>query len=146
MMAMITYRAPEDYQRKFGRELQNRNGRFQVESYLNYQGEKLVKRFDAHSYIILTKVMDTHDVSRNRGSFEQVLGRVSIPVRVVGIDSDHLYPVQEQKELSNLLGNASYHEIQSPYGHDAFLIEFEQMNKIIQEIRKQELSYKISSQ
>ncbi len=141
MMAMITYRAPQDYQQKFGRELQDGSDLFQVESYLNYQGEKLVSRFDAHSYIILTKAMDTHDVSRNRGSFEQVLGRVKIPVRVVGINTDHLYPVHEQKELAKFLGNADYHEIQSPYGHDAFLIEFDQINNIIQTFRKQELSY-----
>lgn len=137
MMAMITYRAPADYEKKFGRNLQdNHQDLFQVESYLNYQGEKLAKRFDANSYIILSKAMDTHDVSRNRKSFEEVLGRVNIPVRVVGIDSDHLYPVHEQKELVQLLGNADYREIKSSYGHDAFLIEFDQINSIIQTFEK----------
>jgi homoserine O-acetyltransferase len=131
MMAMITYRTPEDYNRKFGRKLQNENGQFQVESYLEYQGEKLAKRFDALSYLILTKAMDTHDVSRGRGTFEQVLNRVEIPVLVVGIQSDHLYPVGDQKELAAFLPNGRYHEITSDYGHDAFLIEFEQLSNII---------------
>lgn len=132
MMAMITYRTPEDYNRKFGRKLQNEDGQFQVESYLNYQGDKLAKRFDALSYVSLTKSMDTHDVARERGSAKEVLSNISIPVAVIGINSDHLYPVYEQKELAALLNNATYNEITSDYGHDAFLIEFEQLNEIIE--------------
>lgn len=139
MMAMITYRAPDDYSKKFGRELQNQNGQFQVESYLNYQGDKLADRFDAHSYIILTEAMDSHDVSRGRGSFEEVLSQVNIPVLVVGIDSDHLYPLPEQKELSKLLPDAELHVIKSDYGHDAFLIEFEQLNNIIKLFAKKRI-------
>ena len=132
MMAMITYRAPSDYEKKFSRNLQNETSQFQVESYLDYQGKKLADRFDAHSYIILTEAMDSHDVSRGRGSFEEVLGQVDIPIWVIGIDSDHLYPVHEQKELAKSLKNAEYHEIKSSYGHDAFLIEFDQINQIIE--------------
>lgn len=131
MLAMITYRTPVDYESKFGRELQNGNELYQVESYLNYQGEKLAGRFDAHSYLILTQAMDSHDVSRNRGPFSEVLQKVKVPVNVVGIESDHLYPIHEQKDLTALLGNATYNEIRSTYGHDAFLIEFEQLNSII---------------
>jgi len=143
MMAMITYRAPSDYERKFGRERQGNTSQFQVESYLNYQGKKLADRFDAHSYIILTKAMDSHDVSSGRGSFEKVLGRVNKPVKVIGIDTDHLYPVHEQKELAKLLRYGQYKEIKSSYGHDAFLIEFEQINDIIKPFikEKQTLSY-----
>lgn len=143
MMAMITYRTPADYEKKFSRELQDNSDLFQVESYLNYQGQKLADRFDAYSYIILTESMDSHDVSRERGSFEEVLGQVQIPIKVIGIDSDHLYPVHEQKELAKLLKNAEYKEIKSSYGHDAFLIEFEQINDIINPFikEKQTLSY-----
>jgi homoserine O-acetyltransferase len=143
MMAMITYRTPADYEKKFSRELQDDSDLFQVESYLNYQGQKLADRFDAYSYIILTESMDSHDVSRERGSFEEVLGQVQIPIKVIGIDSDHLYPVHEQKELAKLLKNAEYKEIKSSYGHDAFLIEFEQINDIINPFikEKQTLSY-----
>tara|TARA_R100001143_G_scaffold53522_1_gene49029 strand:- start:35535 stop:36572 length:1038 start_codon:yes stop_codon:yes gene_type:complete len=132
MMAMITYRTPVDYESKFGRDLQTGLDLYQVESYLNYQGEKLAGRFDAHSYLILTKAMDSHDVSRDRGTFLEVLQNIKVPVNVVGIDSDHLYPTHEQKDLTALLGNATYSEIRSTYGHDAFLIEFEQLNSIIQ--------------
>lgn len=138
MMAMITYRTPIDYETKFGRDLQNDSDLFQVESYLNYQGEKLAGRFDAHSYMILTKAMDSHDVSRDRGSFSEVLQKVKIPVNVVGIDSDHLYPTHEQKDLTALLGNGTYSEIRSTYGHDAFLIEFEQLNAIIHTFLKKD--------
>lgn len=143
MMAMITYRAPADYEKKFGRKLQGDTTQFQIESYLDYQGKKLAERFDAHSYIILTEAMDSHDVSRGRGSFEEVLGRVATPVRVIGIDTDHLYSIHEQKELANLLKNGEYHEIKSSYGHDAFLIEFEQINEIIEPFiqQKHSLSY-----
>lgn len=143
MMAMITYRAPADYEKKFGRKLQGDSDQFQVESYLDYQGKKLAGRFDAHSYIILTEAMDSHDVSRGRGSFEDVLGRVHTPVKVIGIDTDHLYPVHEQRELAKLLKNGEYNEIKSSYGHDAFLIEFEQINEIITPFikEKQTLSY-----
>jgi homoserine O-acetyltransferase/O-succinyltransferase len=85
--------------------------------------------------------MDTHDVSRGRGSFKDVLKQVNIPVNVVGVDSDHLYPVHEQKELATYLANAEYNEVQSPYGHDAFLIEFEQLRNIIQPFLEKQHSY-----
>jgi len=131
MMAMITYRAPEDYNRKFGRKLQNEDGQFQIESYLNYQGEKLAKRMDAHTYITLTKAMDSHDIARGRDDYESILNRIEIPVQVIGITSDHLYPVSEQRELADLLPRGNYTEIDSPSGHDGFLIEFEKLNSII---------------
>ena len=131
MMAMITYRAPEDYNRKFGRKLQNEDGQFQIESYLNYQGKKLAKRMDAHTYITLTKAMDSHDIARGRDDYEYILNRIDIPVQVIGIRSDHLYPVSEQKELAEFLPNGRYAEISSTAGHDGFLIEFEQLNQII---------------
>ena len=131
MIAMISYRSDADYEHKFGRLPQKNNDRFQVESYLNYQGQKLVERFDAVSYVRLSQAMDSHDVARNRQSYKQVLGNVDIPALVIGIDTDLLYPVQEQQELSKLLPDARYREIRSSHGHDAFLMEFEQMNTII---------------
>lgn len=127
-MAMITYRAPENYQEKFGREIHPDKKIYQVESYLNYQGQKLAGRFDANSYITLSKAMDSHDVSRNRGTFEDVLGKLAIPTLVVGFSSDKLYPLEEQKELASLIPNSTFAALESPYGHDAFLIEFDQLN------------------
>ncbi|MEX2585199.1 MAG: homoserine O-acetyltransferase [Balneolaceae bacterium] len=130
MMAMLTYRAPGDYEKKFGREPQPDSDLFQVESYLDYQGKKLTGRFDANSYVTLTRAMDTHDVARNRKSHRETLDDVAIPVLVVGIDTDLLYPVNEQKELAHLLPEGKFEKITSIHGHDAFLIEFQQLNQI----------------
>lgn len=132
MMAMISYRCQQDFENKFGRDIQpGHKELFQVESYLNYQGQKLVERFDALTYVHLTWAMDTHDVARGRESYQDLLQNVDIPVLVIGIDTDVLYPVNEQKELARLLNNGHYKEIQSEYGHDAFLIEFDQLNALI---------------
>lgn len=130
MIAMISYRTASSFDNRFGRNLQKETGQFQIESYLNYQGDKLVERFDAVSYVRLTQTMDSHDVSRDRGTFAQVLGDIDIPVLVAGVDTDLLYPVSEQKELVSMLGNAMYAEVQSEHGHDAFLIEFDQMQHL----------------
>lgn len=139
-MAMITYRTPELYNSRFSRETRPDDGRFQVESYLQYQGKKLTRRFDAVSYFRLTQSMDSHDVGRDRGGLENALNGCKKPILVVGIDSDLLYPVKEQKKLAGLLPNGTYHEIASPYGHDAFLIEFEQINNILTEFRRKHKS------
>ena len=146
MVAMISYRSAESLNAKFGRALQQDHsgneyrdpfarGRdlFQVESYLRYQGKKLVDRFDANAYLAITRAMDLHDVSSGRGSVATALGRISAKVLSIGIDSDVLYPVEEQKELAGLIPQARYAEIHSPHGHDAFLIEFEAMNKLIRD-------------
>lgn len=130
-MAMISYRSPDDYEQKFGRTLQDGSDIYQVESYLNYQGRKLCDRFDALSYIYLTKAMDSHDISRGRPSHAAAINQITIPVQVIGINSDVLYPTEEQKELARLLPNARYKEITSPHGHDAFLIDFDQINQIV---------------
>lgn len=131
MIAMNSYRHPFDFEQKFARRMQGEGTQFQVESYLNYQGNKLVERFDAVSYVRLTQAMDSHDIARGRPNCREVLQHLKIPVRVVGIDNDLLYPPEECKELADLLPNATYHELESPYGHDAFLIEFDQLNNII---------------
>lgn len=132
MIAMISYRCQQDFEQKFRRDLQpGYENLYKVESYLNYQGQKLVDRFDALTYIYLTKAMDSHDVARGRASYKKLLASVNIPVLVIGIDSDLLYPTSEQKELAELLGNSQYEEIKSDHGHDAFLIEFDQLNSLI---------------
>ena len=137
MIAMNSYRSPADFQSKFGRRLQKGTSQFEVESYLNYQGKKIVDRFDAASYVRLTQAMDAHDVAYNRNTYREILGGVRSPVLVIGIDSDMLYPTEEQKELADLLPAAEYAEITSPYGHDAFLIEFEQINRLVRTFKQE---------
>lgn len=134
--AMISYRAPEDFNLKFGREIEKTtqnsvDEKFQVENYLLYQGEKLVKRFDANTYLYITHAMDSHNVASQRGSLEESLAKISAKCLVIGISSDILYPPDEQKNIAALITNAEYEEIDSPFGHDAFLIEFEQVNNFI---------------
>ena len=139
MIAMISYRSAESFNRKFGRELSNKNrvdiekskSMFQVESYLRYQGDKLVNRFDANTYLGITHALDSHDVARGRGSLEDTLGSIHAKSLCIGINSDILYSASEQKEIASFIPNAEYFEIDSIHGHDAFLIEFEQMNNAI---------------
>lgn len=138
MMAMLTYRTFGSFEHRFGRNLQpDSNSTFAVESYLNYQGEKLVKRFDAMSYVRLTQAMDSHDVSRGRSFFHQVLSQIRIPALVIGIESDLLYPVVEQKELASQLPSGYYYELSSHFGHDAFLVEFKKLAESIKQFQNQ---------
>lgn len=140
MMAMVSYRSQPAFQDRFGREVmpaQNEQP-FAVESYLRYQGDKLVERFDANCYVCLTEQMDTHDVARERGRYEDVLASISQPALVVGIDSDVLYPLPEQRQLAAHLPHATMETLSSPYGHDAFLIEEERLNDVVVEWRAEQ--------
>lgn len=150
MMAMVTYRTPQLFEKRFSRNLQS--GRsviqpdslFQVESYLRHQGKKLVQRFDANSYLYLLKAMDTHDLGRNRGGVETALAAIEAEVLVVGIREDQLFPVQQQRELYTLLKNLGKKcellEISSEYGHDAFLVEYEKTGPRIRQFLDQGLN------
>ncbi len=139
MIAMISYRSRASFEDRFGRRPQDgEEGFFSVESYLQYQGEKLVDRFDANCYVDLTKQMDTHDVGRGREGYERALRSIEQPTLVVGIDSDVLYPLEEQQELVDLIPDSELAVVSSVHGHDAFLIEFDQMSSIVGPwIRKQ---------
>ncbi len=106
-------------------------GTYRAESYIHYQGEKLVKRFNAQSYHLLTRAMDSHHIGRNRGSLESTLSSIRQPTLVVGISSDQLCPVAEQQFLARHLHKATFHEIDSPYGHDGFLIEWEKLSVVL---------------
>jgi len=125
-IAMISYRTHEVYERRFGRQKKEKDGEklFQIKSYLNYQGDKFLTRFDPLSYWVLTKKMDTHDVADGReGTYEEVLGSIKQPTLVLGVDSDLLYPNVEQEELADLIPNAEIEIFSSPEGHDGFLLE-----------------------
>lgn len=96
---------------------------FKASSYQNYQGEKLVNRFNAYSYWFLTKAMDSHNVGRNRKSVEAALRQIEARTLVIGINSDILFPTEEQKFISRHIPDCEYREIDSFYGHDGFLVE-----------------------
>lgn len=133
-IAMCTYRSRDSFEERFGRRLRG-PGVFEVESYLRHQGEKLVDRFDADTYVTLTRAMDSHDVARGRGSYEEALRAIRQPALVVAIDSDVLYPPQEQRELAALLPNARLAWIHSPHGHDAFLLDGAQLDRLLVDFR-----------
>ena len=110
---------------------------FSAQSYLRYQGEKFVKRFDSNCYIAITRKLDTHDVSRNRvppntpNETYMALSQIKQPALVIGIESDGLFTFAEQQEIAASIPNARLRTIDSPEGHDAFLLQFEQVNKHI---------------
>lgn len=135
-IAMISYRSDISFQQKFKRKRESENyfdksNLFEIERYLDHQGEKLVNRFDANSYLYLTYAMDLHNISYNRGNLEEVLGSIKAEVLNIGISTDILYHPREQKKISKLIPKSKYEEIISPHGHDAFLIEFEQLSSMI---------------
>jgi len=132
-VAQTTYRSEAVYSDRFGRDLVDPRSiyglwdRFQVESYLDYHGEKLARRFDANSYLLLNRAMDLHDLARDRGSLKGALERIArVPVMTLSISSDTLYPPYQQKELEEAVieagGECEYHMVDSPDGHDAFLL------------------------
>ncbi|KAK7748881.1 hypothetical protein SLS53_000905 [Cytospora paraplurivora] len=107
---------------------------FSAQSYLRYQGQKFVNRFDSNCYIAITRKLDTHDVSRDRAeTIAEALGQIEQPTLVLGIETDGLFTFAEQQELAQYIKNARLEKIESPEGHDAFLLQFEQVNKYILE-------------
>ena len=149
MLAMITYQSEEGMETRFARRPAQRHdsapsgyaafgGSFDVESYLYHQGKALVRRFDANSYLYLSRAMDLYDVGEGYTSQEAALRRLRSEALFIGIRSDFLFPAARVRQLANqvrqLGGNATYIELDSPHGHDAFLKEWEQMTAALQSI------------
>lgn len=103
-------------------------------TYQQYQGEKLCRRFDVYSYVTILDAFDTHDVGRGRGGVRMALASIEADTTVVGITTDIIFTPAEMRELSSMIPNARYHEIESPFGHDGFLVEHAQLNKILMKI------------
>ncbi|MBC7914160.1 MAG: alpha/beta fold hydrolase, partial [Pyrinomonadaceae bacterium] len=122
-IALLSYRNYETYANSQQEIDTEKFDDFKASSYQNYQGDKLVNRFNAYSYWYLSKAMDSHNVGRKRGSIPDALKRVEATTLVIGISSDLLFPPAEQRLLAEKIPGASYLEIDSYYGHDGFLIE-----------------------
>jgi homoserine O-acetyltransferase/O-succinyltransferase len=128
-IALLSYRNYETYLKTQSSKNIDQTDNFPASSYQQYQGDKLVKRFNAFSYWILSKAMDSHNVGRGRGSVIQALQQVKSKTLVLGIRTDILFPVEEQKFLAAHIPDAHYEEIESLYGHDGFLIEADQISQ-----------------
>jgi len=143
-MALLNYRSPNELNERFDRTWQSSvnpfgdGGRFAVESYLDFHGNKFTRRFDANSYITLVNAMNSHDVTRGRGTLAEVLATVTARTLVVGIDSDRLFPISGQAEIAaNLkceLVGGGLQVISSEFGHDGFLIEKDLVGPLLTEL------------
>lgn len=141
-IAHLTYRGEMELDERFGTTPQQGEDplgvyrrpdqRFAVESYLDYQGRKLVERFDAGAYVTLTEALNRHDVGRGRGGLNKALHSSKVPAMIIGVDTDILYPYHQQEHLSRNLGKLlGMHKLVSPVGHDAFLTEDRQMDRLL---------------
>jgi len=136
-MALLNYRSPAELNERFGRTWQSQvsplteRGKFAVESYLDFHGNKFVRRFDANSYITLVNAMNSHDVGRDRESVESALSKITCRTLVLGLDSDRLFPLSGQmiiaEHISGELYGGELQVIQSEFGHDGFLIEIQEV-------------------
>jgi len=151
--AMIWYRSQQAYDRKFARDPQPPNGggvaeranltsgggptmggappTYAVEGYLEHQGLKFIDRFDANTYVALTRLIDSHDVGRGRGGVDLALSQIRCPVLVVGISSDVLYPIEMQRELAARIPRSTLRIVTSIQGHDGFLLEGKRIGALI---------------
>lgn len=140
-LAMLNYRSTTELNDRFGRSWQSNlapgteGGRYSVESYLDFHGNRFTRRFDANSYITLTNAMNSHNVGRDRGGVERALAAITAPTLVLGIDSDQLFGLETQHRIAAGLRNSVTGDramtISSPYGHDGFLLELHEVGGAI---------------
>ena len=142
-IALLSYRSPTCYNTTQADQF-NFDRPLKAQTYQDYQGEKLAGRFDAWSYHALTRTMDSHDVGRARGGVSAALAGIQAKTLVVGISSDHLFPVADSKRLAEAIPNARLEVIDSEYGHDGFLLETEQLSALIKTLYQPQLSVQSS--
>ncbi|MBT5431611.1 MAG: homoserine O-acetyltransferase [Micrococcales bacterium] len=140
-MALLNYRSPAELNERFGRSWQSQvsplteRGKYAVESYLDFHGNKFVRRFDANSYITLVSAMNSHDVGRGHVSVEQALSKITCSTLVLGVDSDRLFPVSGQQliadNISGPLFGGKLQLVESEFGHDGFLIEIDAVGQAL---------------
>ena len=130
MAGLVTYRSESLHKQRFARKTRS-EGLFEIESYMKYQGEKLTQRFDANSYLTLLKAMNTHDIGRDRGGVESVSTQFVAKMIVIAFTHDLLYPPDHMKSFADGVPDSQYHLIDTPFGHDGFLTEFEKLGTIL---------------
>lgn len=138
-LGLLTYRGPLGYnatQRNHPEFNALEGTDHRAQTYQRYQGEKLVRRFDAYSYVSILNMFDTHNIGRDRGGVDKVLAEMNMPALVVGITTDIIFTADYMKSLSGKLPNSEYKEIDSDFGHDGFLVEHELLNGIIKNFFK----------
>lgn len=135
-IALLSYRGPSGYNISQKNPEDFGDYRHKVSSYQNYQGEKLCKRFNAYSYMSILDSFDSHDVTRGRGNLKEVLGGIKAKTACVSITTDILFPPEKVKSLSKMIPGAEYYELTSDFGHDGFLVEHVQLNKILNSFLK----------
>jgi homoserine O-acetyltransferase/O-succinyltransferase len=134
-MALLSYRNYNAYEATQTDQDMSKTDRFAASSYQRYQGEKLIRRFNAYTYWTLSKAMDAHNVARGRTeTLEAALATISAQTLVIGISSDVLFPVSEQRFLAQHIPQAEYCEIDSVYGHDGFLVEVEALGEVVKSL------------
>jgi homoserine O-acetyltransferase/O-succinyltransferase len=138
-IAHLTYRTDAELDSRFGREPQQdedplHGGRFAVESYLDHHADKLARRFDANTYVALTRAMSLFDLGEGRGGVDAALAQITAPLVVVGIDTDRLFPLRLQQRIADHApGSRGLEILRSPYGHDGFLVEGEQVATFVRQ-------------
>jgi homoserine O-acetyltransferase len=130
-IALLSYRNYGTYVSRQSEESNQKTDDYKASSYQRYQGLKLVRRFNVLSYLILSKAMDSHNVGRGKESIEKALAQIKAKTLVIGITSDILFPPSEQQFLAKYIPDAQYIEIDSPYGHDGFLVETEKLTEVL---------------
>ena len=133
--AMMCYRTPESFKERFGRSIHEEKEIFNIDSWLLYHGEKLNNRFQLQSYKLMNHLLRTIDITEERGSFEEVASQIKGSIHLISIDTDLFFTDAENRETYSRLierkVNLHYHTISSVHGHDAFLIEYDQLNSML---------------
>lgn len=143
-MALLNYRSPQELNDRFGRSWQSavsplsERGKYAVESYLDFHGNKFTRRFDANTYITLVTAMNSHDLGRDRGGVETALRSIVCPTLVLGIETDRLFPIANQELIAQHIGGdligGGLIRLDSEYGHDGFLIELETVGSYLNQL------------
>lgn len=138
-VGMLTYQTEESTERKFGRR--QKDGQWEIENYLDYQGNKMAESFDANSYLRLIDSMDAHDLERGRDNYTEIIRRKKGRVLLVGDDSDFLYGISHQKNLAEKWqswgADASWHDLHTQNGHDSFLVNFKELEQVLKDFMKE---------